>query len=160
MSTSMNRYFFINQQRVIAGFTLIELLVVIAIIGLLSSVILSSLNSARAKGADASVKASLKQIYNQAEFFRNDNGGYGTGTNASTDTVLCTAGMFNDPQITLIKNNITSNAASGATFACSTGSNGQKWAIAISALKGGGAWCVDNSANFKATASTASGVCQ
>jgi len=44
------------------GFTLIELLVVIAIIGLLSSVVLVSLNSARNKGKDSRVITSVQQI--------------------------------------------------------------------------------------------------
>ena len=51
------------------GFTLIELLVVIAIIGLLSSVVLASLNSARKKGRDARRLTDLKQLQLALELY-------------------------------------------------------------------------------------------
>ena len=44
------------------GFTLIELLVVIAIISLLSSIVLSSLNSARIKAKDAAVISGVREF--------------------------------------------------------------------------------------------------
>lgn len=44
------------------GFTLIELLVVLSVIGLLSSVVLSSLGSARLKAKDASIRSAIHQL--------------------------------------------------------------------------------------------------
>ncbi len=51
------------------GFTLIELLVVIAIIGILASVVLASLSTARDKGTNASLRSSMSAMRPQAEIY-------------------------------------------------------------------------------------------
>jgi prepilin-type N-terminal cleavage/methylation domain-containing protein len=80
-------------KRYTKGFTLIELLVVIAIIGILSSVVLVSLSSARNKGRDASMQGSMTSLRSSAEMYYSSNGSSGynnlfTGNNtwASVDT--------------------------------------------------------------------------
>jgi prepilin-type N-terminal cleavage/methylation domain-containing protein len=58
------------------GFTLIELLVVISIISLLSSIVLSSLNQARASARDSERLSDIRQIQVALELYRNINGNY------------------------------------------------------------------------------------
>lgn len=67
------------------GFTLIELLVVIAIIGILSSVVLASLNTARDRGTDAAIKSEIQGMRAEAEI-QADGGSYATVCDAGTDT--------------------------------------------------------------------------
>jgi prepilin-type N-terminal cleavage/methylation domain-containing protein len=58
------------------GFTLIELLVAIAIIGLLSSVVLTSLSEARARARDARRKSDLDQIRTALIMYYDTHGDY------------------------------------------------------------------------------------
>jgi len=59
-----------------SGFTLIELLVVIAIIGLLSTLSVIALNTARARARDAKRVADVKEIQIALEMYYNDQGAY------------------------------------------------------------------------------------
>lgn len=119
------------------GFTLIELLVVIAIIGILSSVVLASLNTARSKGADAAVKSNLNNIRAQAELV------YDT---VETPDLVGYDGVCTDP-----------NVAKGQAAAVSAGNNDGTCAdsttfwVAWAGLKGTttDAWCVDNTGTSK-----------
>lgn len=128
------------------GFTLIELLVVIAIIGILSSVVLASLNTARGKGADAAVKSNLNNTRATAELFYDDNGNYGTAGTGSVTTAgvwtggsgVCGTGTNN------IRSGVAAAAvAGGGAGACNVAASGAAWA-ASAPLKTGGFWCVDS----------------
>lgn len=74
-----------------SGFTLIELLVVIAIIGILASVVLASLNSARKKSRDARRLADVKQLQVALELYFSSNSNYPT-TLAPLATTGCGGG--------------------------------------------------------------------
>lgn len=82
-----------------AGFTLIELLVVISIIGLLSSVILAALASARTKAKEGLIKQELLQLRNLYE--TNSSGGsYASLQPAAANTPWQTCLQYSSPSAT------------------------------------------------------------
>lgn len=123
------------------GFTLIELLVVVAIIGILASVVLASLNSARGKGTDSAIKGELSSIRAQAEIYYDTEGNYGDNA-----TALCTAEMFTDPTMAKLLASVDNRNGGSTAFdnvSCST--SGSAWAVAAKLTQNDGVWCIDSS---------------
>jgi prepilin-type N-terminal cleavage/methylation domain-containing protein len=109
------------------GFTLIELLVVIAIIGILASVILVSVNSARNKGNDAAVKSNLDGIRTQAEIYYDNQ-------SPTSYAGLC----MSSPVSQAVQ---SAGSAGGGAGVCNDSATA--WA-AQAPLRAGGYWCVDS----------------
>jgi type II secretion system protein G len=72
------------------GFTLIELLVVIAIIGILATIVLVSLNTARSKARDTRRVGDIRQVALALEMYNDANGSYPAAAVANN----CTTGYW------------------------------------------------------------------
>jgi type IV pilus assembly protein PilA len=140
------------------GFTLIELLVVIAIIGVLSAVVITALNSTRAKANDAATQENLDGARTQGALYFDDNGSYTGVCNTIPDPngVITINSMLvaartssNSTGAPLNTNLATAGSATGVT--CHE--NGTNWAaeapLSLSSTSAPVMWCVDNATNAK-----------
>lgn len=78
------KYMNYKKERRADGFTLIELLVVIAIIGLLGSIVLASLSSARAKARDARKRQDFRSVSTALALYYDTNRSMPTMSDGST----------------------------------------------------------------------------
>jgi prepilin-type N-terminal cleavage/methylation domain-containing protein len=114
------------------GFTLIELLVVIAIIGILSSVVLASLNTARTKGADAAIKSNLSGIRSQANIVYDDEGNYdNVCTNATIVASIEAAKLASGIASTTTNTLLTGAGSEGGLGKATCHAATNTWAIEI-----------------------------
>jgi len=125
------------------GFSLIELLISITIMGILATIILSSISNSRARAYDSKIKQQLNSFRTAAEIYFTNNEHYNVTLGVPISD--CNTGMFNDVDAV--------NGSPGLYIAAGNlpdfsqvfcGSTDSAYAVKATLYSGSEYWCVDN----------------
>jgi prepilin-type N-terminal cleavage/methylation domain-containing protein len=151
-----------------SGFTLIELLVVIAIIGILATIVLTSLGSARSEANDAKVQAQLSSMRAQAELYYGTAADYGSPITTSGGVDVCrNAGGGGSTSGTLFQSgtvdglfSLFDSMPAGYEVSCYTdpggpgsGASATAWAVSVKNPDSTEYWCTDSTGQSKSYSS-------
>jgi prepilin-type N-terminal cleavage/methylation domain-containing protein len=135
------------------GFTLMEVLMYVIIVGILASIVMSSIRIARESGNDSAIKADLNNIRTEASNFFDTNNSYGTAGTSCTEP----GSVFNSPRI----ENQISSAESISSQPATCANSATKWVISIPLRNETGSWCVDEQGTARSgTANTTTIECE
>jgi prepilin-type N-terminal cleavage/methylation domain-containing protein len=146
------------------GFTLIELLVVISIIGLLSSIVLASLNTTRVRASDAAIKENLRGIIASSEIEYSTLGYLYNTTGNPINSTTCSTLLSGVTTGTILQNKSIQDAIKdiknkngGVDVTCNLPADGKTYTISAPLKTPNTIGSVDNSSgNVTISASAAS----
>ncbi|MFH2013716.1 MAG: prepilin-type N-terminal cleavage/methylation domain-containing protein [Patescibacteria group bacterium] len=112
------------------GFTLIELLVVIAIIGILATIVLVSMNTARVKARDIKRVADLKQVSLALEIYHDSNFQYPGVTGCSQANWDTMAGLLESANLmTTVPDDLINSGDNVYMYGANSATNAQEYTL-------------------------------